>query len=331
MNQEWSIFAFPEGMQRYNKMSFKAIWTNNSPYSKFLISVGIILISAVFFTIIGTVLATAIFGITTSDIQSMQNDLQNPQSISVYKLIQLVTAIGTFVIPPFVLAWLFDGQPSSYLSLRKSPGKISALAVIVLMAGALPCINFLGELNTRMQLPSFMHGLETWMKQSEENAARITGMFMNMKNTADLLSTLLIIALIPAVGEELLFRGVIQKIFTGWLKNNHTAVWLTAFLFSAMHMQFYGFIPRMLMGAMLGYLLVWSGSLWLPVIAHFSNNALAVLFTYFYKPGTGNFNADTIGIGEGQTLLLISSAFLTVVLLWYVWHTASKTRLLPSE
>src|SRR5690606_9694418 len=94
---------------------------------------------------------------------------------------------------------------------------------------------------------------------------------------------LLMIAIIPAIGEELLFRGGIQNIFYKWFKNPHIAIWAAAILFSAIHVQFYGFIPRMLLWALFGYLLVWGKSIWYPIIGHFINNGSAVVTAFIYQ------------------------------------------------
>ena len=115
----------------------------------------------------------------------------------------------------------------------------------------------------------------------------------------------MVIAIIPAVGEELLFRGVIQKLFLKWNGKVHLSVWLTAFVFSAVHMQFLGFFPRLILGAVLGYMLVWSGSLWLPIVAHFTNNAFAVLLTYFIGMDKINPSVEKLGT-EGGSVVLIS-------------------------
>ena len=138
------------------------------------------------------------------------------------------------------------------------------------------------------------------MKASEEQAAALTEAFLKMSTPGELIFNLFMIALIPAIGEELLFRGIVQNIFSRWLKNNHAAVWFTAILFSAMHMQFYGFIPRLMLGAMLGYLLVWSGNLWWPIIAHFVNNAAAVIFSYLFQNKFIDLDPDTIGSCPGS-------------------------------
>ena len=139
-----------------------------------------------------------------------------------------------------------------------------------------------------------------------------------MHSIPDVLFNIFMIALLPALGEELLFRGIVQKIFTQWSKNVHLGVWISAVLFSAMHVQFYGFIPRMMLGALLGYLLVWSGSLWLPIMAHFVNNASAVIFTYLFDKQMMTVNPDKIGTESDYTSVLIS-VLLTGVLLWLIY------------
>jgi len=133
---------------------------------------------------------------------------------------------------------------------------------------------------------------------------------------SDLLINLLVIAIIPAVGEELLFRGVIQKQFTALTHSKGAAVVLTAILFSALHMQFFGFLPRFALGVLLGYLYVWSGSIWLPVLAHFFNNATAVLLVWVAEREGMPFNPDTIGTEPDQALLLGGSVLLTWTIIW---------------
>jgi hypothetical protein len=191
-----------------------------------------------------------------------------------------VQSIGVFIVPPFILAWLFHGKIAEYLSLNKPVNYASILLVLLLSFSASPFINFIGEINANMQLPEWLSGVENWMKNTEENAAELTDAFLKVETLGGLLFNIFMVAFLPAIGEELLFRGVVQRIFTNWTKNIHWGIWITAILFSAMHMQFYGFVPRMFLGVLFGYLLVWSGSMWLPIIAHFINNAVAVIGIY---------------------------------------------------
>jgi len=181
---------------------------------------------------------------------------------------------------------------------------------------ALPFINFTGELNSRMELPQWLSGVESWMKNAEENVALLTEAFLKVDTTWELIFNLFMIAFLPAIGEELLFRGVIQKIFTGWTKNHHWGIWITAILFSALHIQFYGFIPRMLLGVLFGYLLIWSGSIWLPVIAHFVNNGFAVLAIHFINKNLLDPKVENIGsTPDSYYTALISFVMVCVLLL----------------
>ena len=303
-------------------MSLKAIWSQNSPYSKFLLTVGIILVSATFFTLLSMILAMALYGVSLEGLNTLLTDYSNPKTISVLKFIQTVSTIGTFILPAILLAWMFDPDPVSFLSLNRKPSPKGAFLVILALLAALPLINFLGEINSRMSLPSFLSGIEKWMKDSEDKAAELTKYFMEMHSPADLILNILMIGLLPAIGEELLFRGLIQRIFTGWLKNKHVAIWLTAILFSAMHIQFYGFLPRMMLGVLLGYLLTWSGSLWLPMLAHFVNNTAAILLTWMFREQVIGLDADKIGTEE--YLSVLASAAVSGLLIMMIRSSESR-------
>jgi uncharacterized protein len=300
-------------------MNNQGIWQENTPYSKLLITVGIVLVSTMAFTFISMVTAMALFNIGVEDLQNVITDFDNPDSVSILKLIQTLTSLGSFVIPPFILAFLFSQNAGEYLSLKKNISALSVILALLLMIAAVPLINYLADLNSRMALPSFLGSLESWMKEKEAAAADITKKFLEIKSTPELILNLGMIALIPALGEELLFRGIVQRIFSEWSKNNHAGIWISAALFSAMHMQFYGFIPRMLLGVLLGYMLVWSGSLWLPIIAHFFNNASAVIAIFLYNRGSISMDPDKIGIEESDTGYLISGTviFLTLLYIFY--------------
>jgi len=134
------------------------------------------------------------------------------------------------------------------------------------------------------------------------------------------------IAILPAIGEELLFRGVLQRIFANWTKNIHLGVWIAAILFSAMHMQFYGFLPRMMLGVLFGYLFVWSGSLLLPILCHFINNGSAVI--YAYVAGVDQFleQEDSLGTAEGETVFTVTSALAIAGLLYFIYKKEKERR-----
>lgn len=202
----------------------------------------------------------------------------DPQSVSSLKWLQLMQSFAVFVLPAICGAWLWSARPFEWLHLDRGFTWRTALYAIAIMIAALPGINLLSDLNRQLSLPAFLEPLEAYMKQSEEAAKVLTEQFLEADNIATLLLNIGLMALLPAIGEELSFRGVLQGLFPE--RYRHTAIWVTAAIFSFIHFQFYGFVPRMLMGALFGYMLVWTGSLWVPVLMHFTNNALAVLAYY---------------------------------------------------
>jgi membrane protease YdiL (CAAX protease family) len=139
---------------------------------------------------------------------------------------------------------------------------------------------FTGEINSMMDFPAGLSGVEAWMTEKEQEADLMIKSLIAAGSFGIMLLNLFTLALMPAIAEEFLFRGVFQRIFTRLFRSGHLAIWLTAFIFSAIHLQFFGFLPRFVLGLVFGYLFFWSGTLWLPVTAHFVNNAFPVIFSY---------------------------------------------------
>jgi len=231
------------------------------------------------------------------------------------KLFQLVQSIGMFILPPLILAYFWSDKPLVYLQLTKKINPTHAGFIIIFIVLAIPFVNLLTELNQQMVLPASFSGLESWMKASEVQALQLTEQMLNVHHISGLLFNIFLIAIIPALGEELFFRGALQRIFNEW-KGVKTAIWITAFIFSAIHLQFYGFLPRLLLGAFFGYLLFWSGSLWLPILAHFTNNLIAVIFYYLKNNGYPLTDIDTIGKGDTMWLGFVSGAMVILGVFW---------------
>ncbi len=239
------------------------------------------------------------------------------------KWTQLFSATGMFICASFILAYLFSSNIRQFLSFRKPPVTIVILAILNTCA-AIPIINFLGDLNNQICLPESLKSIEEILRAYEE---KVTGLSELLLASGDSFSGLalnmLVMAIIPGIGEELLFRGVILNSFAKNLNNKFLAVWITAFLFSAIHFQFYGFIPRLLLGAYFGYLLIWSKSIWVPVTAHFTNNAIIVLFYFFLKEEQNNYDLDTIGV-TGSPLWLIGGVLLFALFTVMIWKISKK-------
>lgn len=258
------------------------------------------------------------------DKEDIQMNLDNPKTIAVLKILQGVGVLIGFAMPAVLFATLWTRSKINYLGLHNKPAFSTLLIAGTGMMMALPMINWLAEMNQSMQLPDALSGIEAWMKHSEEKAAIFTDALTKGGTVDVLLLNLIIIGLIAALCEELFFRGVLQKVLIEYIGNKHVGVWLGAILFSAIHMQFYGFLPRMLMGAYLGYLFLWSGSLWPGIFAHFINNGMAVLLIWLSNRGVINVDADKVGIQENEWMFVLISLVMVTMSLILIYRKGKQ-------
>ena len=304
---------------------FLNLFGEKSNIFKLLATFLVFCISTLLIMIIATIISIPLFDVNLEDI--LNPDFTNNKLINALKFLQAIQSIAMFIIPPVLLAILFSNNPKEYLNITKTPFLISALSVSFIMLFSIPIINYLAEINSNMSLPESFSEIEKIMKDLEKDAKEITDIFLKADSIIILFVNIIVIAIIPAIGEELLFRGIFQKLFTNWTKNAHLGVWIAAFFFSAMHFQFYGFLPRLVMGAMLGYMLVLSKNLWLPVIAHFVNNAFAVTVYYLSDKNIIKESNETIGTGENALSSIIISIVLvlSLVYIFYKFEIEKKT------
>lgn len=256
-------------------------------------------------------------------------------STGALKWFQFMQTVGTFLLPPLICAWLWSSQPLSWLGLKrnveasKSRNTEVFFCAIVLMIIAMPGINLLADWNSKMVLPECMAGIEAWMKAQEQAAMALTERFLKGEGVGILLVNIGLMALLPACAEELTFRGVVQGLIAGSGQQSarqHVAVWVTAILFSAIHLQFYGFVPRMLLGALFGYMLVWTGSLWAPIVMHFTNNVITVVaYWVIYNKGINPETVESFGTGETAWVGWLSLA-LTAVGVYFFWRLSRQMR-----
>lgn len=237
--------------------------------------------------------------------------------ITSLKILTAIQHILLFILPPFVAAYIYSTNTKTYLFLNKPKTIFIGLTILVIIL-ALPIINFTGVLNAKLSLPESLSGIEKIMKDMEESAKVLTEKMLKVNSIGGLFINIIVIALLPAIGEELIFRGILLRLFKEWFNNMHVAIIVSAFAFSFIHFQFYGFIPRMLLGIVFGYLLYWSGSILMPMLAHFINNAFAVTAFYFMKDTelldkTENFGAEP----STYIYLLISLVLFALVFNFY--------------
>ncbi len=289
------------------------------PYLKILSLLLIVLGSLLLITLIGIVLAVPFFGVDILDMMSSLDDFSNPDNIGLLKFLQIVNQIGLFIAPSILFAFLVNRNVWAYVSFNISPRLLTIILGSISIILALPLISWFAGLNELLELPDSWNGIENWMIRSEEQAAELIEVFLSTSTVDGLILNMIMIAVLPAIGEELLFRGILIRLFNELIKNVHLAVIISALMFSALHLQFYGFLPRFFLGLLLGYLFVWSGSLWVPVIVHFVNNGIAVVAMFMASRGVIDVDMDTLG-SSGITGIIIGSVVVTSLLLMLIFR-----------
>ena len=196
-------------------------------------------------------------------------------------VIQSITSAGVFLFPALLFSLCTTHSLFSYSKADKIVSLKMLGIVTILSFFILPVIAYLGFLNEQISLPKSMQQIELWIKKMEEANKILMHTLTANSSISVLFVNIVLMALLPSIFEELLFRGTLQPFFSKWFANKQLAIIVTAMIFSTIHFQFTGFIPRFLLGIYLGYLLVWGGSLWLPIMAHLMHNAVSLILLYF--------------------------------------------------
>ncbi|MDK2837760.1 MAG: protease family protein [Bacteroidota bacterium] len=235
-------------------------------------------------------------------------------SVWFIRLSTFLQSFFMFFLPAICIA-VWTDSPSKYLNLQKSLNfYIFIIFAIMLFVVAMPMISLTTQLNERMALPKQLADIEAWMRNSEQAAETVTQKLLQGKDWLGFISNILLIGAFTAVSEEFFFRGVLQREIELWTKNGHWSVWITAFIFSAIHLQFFGFFPRLILGALLGYLFLFSRNLWVPITAHFFNNASVIVVNFFVeKKALDQLNNPPITLW--LIMLSVASAVFCVILL----------------
>lgn len=249
--------------------------------------------------------------------ERLQHPAQHPElKTPLYIMQGFATFVGLILGP----AWYLTTERKSFRNLFPSsmpellPVAITALIVIVFMAVNSVFI----EWNSSYEFPEFAKGFEQWAREKEDLAGEMTKFLTQFDSGIQVALALFVIAVLPAVGEEVVFRGMIQNYLLKATRNAHVSVWIAAFLFSAIHFQFFGFVPRLLLGALFGYLYLWSGNLWLAITAHFVNNGFSVMAMYFYQKGTFEYDLEKPEAVPAHLVMI--GAVLTGGLLYYFYR-----------
>lgn len=235
------------------------------------------------------------------------------------RIMAVIQDVLIFILPSIATAMIITRLPASFLCLDKSVSIKSILLVLAIMFVSMPAMNYIISWNESVTLPESMSNIEQWMRDAEQNARESINVLLGGATMMDLVLSILIVGVLTGFSEEILFRGMIQRLIQTATSriNVHVAIWVTAFIFSAIHLQFFGFFPRLLLGAFFGYLMWWSGSLWLPIIAHAFNNSMVAIFTWLYQRGDTEMDLNKVGAEsfDSNYVVILVSLIITALMI----------------
>ncbi|MDE6333306.1 MAG: CPBP family intramembrane metalloprotease [Muribaculaceae bacterium] len=242
------------------------------------------------------------------------------RKVAMLRIATIAQDLLMMVVPALVTALICTRQPVRLMAIAKAPDVRMTVSAIMVMLVSSPLMSWIIDWNASMHLPESMSALEASIRSMEDSAAGAVDMILGPHDIPNLIVSILIVGVLAGFSEEIFFRGALQRLLASARIGNIASIWTAAFIFSAIHMQFFGFVPRLLLGAYFGYLLMWSGSLWLPVLAHTVNNSLYIILKY--TTGSGDIEPAS---AAGSAAVIAISAILTAAGLWILW----KNRVRP--
>ena len=262
------------------------------------------------FSSLGTLLVTLIY--------HTPNMMESADPVTAIRITQTLTTIGTFLVPALLFAYCQDRRWFGYNAADRIPKQSMVNMVLVLSVTLLPVVGVLSAFNQNI-MPQEGTVAE-FMRDLEEAANHILDVVTSQRSSWDLISNILVFAVLAGICEEFFFQGALQPLLMNWTRNPHVGILLTALIFSALHFQFYGFIPRFLLGLYLGYLFYWSRSLWLPILAHVLHNALSILVDFTLQ-GRG-IDTDSMQFTDmrGSLPTAAACALISAMAIVYLWR-----------
>ncbi len=225
--------------------------------------------------------------------------------------------ILVFIFPSYAIIKLERRNVVKTLGLSNKLSLINILGIIAIMVVATPALNQIIYWNQNIFFPPCLKGVENLFRQWEMQNAETTKILLDGNSLMMLLTGIFTIGIVTPIGEELFFRAGLQRILSESM-SRHLSIWIAAIIFSALHLQFFGFIPRVLLGAFFGYLFVWTNSIWAPIFAHAFNNTLIVILSYLTSCKICDLNFDGWGVTkQGFPWYAILSMILTAIVLFY--------------
>ena len=245
--------------------------------------------------------------------------LEASDPVTAIRISQTFVTIGTFLIPSLLFAYCQNRQWFDYNAANRRPPQSMINMVLILSMTLLPVVGMLSSFNQNIMPQEGT--IAEFMRNLEEAANDILKLVTSQRSSWDLISNIMVFAVLAGICEEFLFQGALQPLMMKWTKSPHVGILLTAFIFSVLHFQFYGFIPRFMLGVYLGYLFYWSRSLWLPILAHILHNALSILIDFTLQ-GRG-IDTDNMQFTDvhGSIPVTIACTLASAMAIVYIWRT----------
>lgn len=281
-------------------------------------------------SLVSTLFGQYFWGIDFSNLAEISEQLKNHEYVQFLKTAQFFGVFG-YMILPSILFYRWQGKRLFNESGLQNDFDFKKIALsMAMILSLLPLINAMAFFNSLLSLPEALSGFEVWMLESEKENEAIIDAFVHTNNWFDWTFSFFLMAALPAVGEEIIFRGTLQKLMFEKVKNHHMAIWITAILFSTVHFQFYSFLPRVVIGAGLGYLFAHTGNLRLSIAAHFANNAFALIMIKLTDMHFTALKPDEWGTGDflGAELLVSIVLF---TLLFFLFKQSLKANSLSNK
>lgn len=301
------------------------------PFLQLLLLLAFITAGMIFSSLIAILLGGVIWGQDVVVASASLSPDMPGDAINFLKFSQVVVQVGTMLIAPLLFVLFYRESMKRMLCVNKIGSIYIFLIAVAIPFIILPLVGLLSEWNLAVEFSESLAKLEAYLRQQEDTAAAATEVMLKTDTIGGLCLNIFVIAIVPAISEEILFRGVIQNILKQWFRNIHWAVIVAGFIFSAIHGQFYGFLPRFALGIMLGYLFVYSRSIWVPVIAHFVNNATVAVVSFFESKGMTDTTAEEFGQMDNMFVWGIISLVLTAAAIYMVYKIQNEKRLKSAE
>ncbi len=274
--------------------------------------------SGLLITLTGTFLVSLVMGIKPQNL-NLLNTNSTERIIVANKIIQIISSIGIFLLPALFLPFfVFKSTPGRLMGLKKNAPLFMFLLATISFFAWMPFLEWTIHINQEMVFPSFLKGIEDKIKGTEDNLKQVTEIFMKMPDFSSFLFTVFCIAIVPAIAEEFYFRGFLQSSILHWTRKVHFSIFLTGFIFSFIHFQFYGFLPRMLLGVFLGYLYYWTGDIKINIFVHFINNFISVLVYYISQNHGVDLDPDKVTIHPFLTFISIILGLATLYIIYKI-------------